>query len=570
MRLLTPPGRSLVAVTLAVTLTLLTAMQAVAHPPAETDHGVDERTFHTLWAGDEDATTKSELRSRTGESPTAMETLAAGTDIPLDAPPRAVERWNHGDLDDFPSTSATRSIHPPNASLADGRFVRDAYAAVFAVQPSTHARLSPSRSPLYVAPNGSVLGAVDYRVHVPANETTGDRRVYWRLNTHRINDTRLLVDGTVETTGNGTHTPVLDYTSLDAYVNSDPRLALVANITVTLRKRIEVCRERDDEGDCVEWDTRIEHPTETVTVADTIDVVTYDLVISGLAARYPNGDLGLLLYKNKPWLGYSLPGGGVRGVWRFYAARNAAWDTLVTSTATGTERRHSPLHPLQVHAYPIEPGATPDTRRTVAILEAFGPRRQSPTLPDRVNLDVLNRSYTASYGLATRAETSQELSAVAIHGLVRGVGVNGANATIVDTPLRESRLTLTVVNTTNATVTVRVDLRDARTGAPIATTGRGGAVVVAGERLNTTSNGSVTTTLPRSTGTITARYDPGRWWRHRPAYVADTDVVHTRGTVLRALGTLYRLAVPVALFGLAVFIIDRVTGWGIWPPWRGV
>lgn len=48
--------------------------------------------------------------------------------------------------------------------------------------------------PLYVALDGNSLGTVDYRVNVPADDTTGDRRVYWSLQSHQINATWLLVD----------------------------------------------------------------------------------------------------------------------------------------------------------------------------------------------------------------------------------------------------------------------------------------------------------------------------------------------------------------------------------------
>jgi len=175
---------------------------AAAHPANETDHGVDERTFTVLWSGDVDGDVN---HRRDEDDLTALRQLTNGTDVPLNEPPGAVEQWNRGDIEDFPETNASVSIHPPDTMTEDGQFIRGAYAELFAVQPSTRARLSPGRTPLSVASSGEVFGTVDYRVDVPANDTIGDRRVAWRFKHHQINSTRLLVDGRREATGNGPH-----------------------------------------------------------------------------------------------------------------------------------------------------------------------------------------------------------------------------------------------------------------------------------------------------------------------------------------------------------------------------
>ena len=228
---------------------------ALAHPENETDHGVDERTFVVLWSNDEDGNVSAQAGD--GEL-AALRQLANGTDIPLNSPPRAVERWNRGDLADFPETGEDVSIHPPDADTEDGRFVRDAYAELFAVQSSTRARLSESRTPLYVASDGNALGTADYRVDVPADDTTGDRRVYWSLQSHRVNSTQLLVDGAVETTGGDSHTVDLAYSDLDDYRGERHTLTLEAEITVTLEKHVRTkerhCRTEGNSTTCwTEW-----------------------------------------------------------------------------------------------------------------------------------------------------------------------------------------------------------------------------------------------------------------------------------------------------------------------------
>ncbi|WP_224448669.1 hypothetical protein [Haloprofundus salilacus] len=546
----------------------LTVTPSAAHPSNKSDHGLNETTYCTLWAGDEDVSNVSALESRPNESSAELCTIAAGTDIPLDTPPKAVEQWNRGDLQEFPTTDATQSVHPLNATLSDGRFIKDAYTEIFAVQPSTRARLSPTDQPLYVASNGTLLGTVDYRVAVPTAETTDNRRTNWEVVDHEIVGTRLLVDGDVESTASGTHTPELPY-SLDSQTDEPHSLTLVAEIAVTVERRVSVCTARDARGTCLEWNTQRERRTETHIVRDSTDVVAYDLTISGYHAVYPNGDLGLVVYKNQPWLGYSLPNGDVRGVWRFYSARDPEWDTLVTSTDEGQTVDHSSLHPLQVHAYPIETGPTPSPRRTVTILETYGVETQPPTLPETVLLGATDEPYTASYGIATRTKsTENDLTAVTAYGLVRGVEADASESSFVTVPLNESELTLDVLNTTEDSVTVRVSLRDTQTGEPINTHGREEYVVLQGQRMNTSDNGTLTTTLSQSTGSVSARYEPGRWWRSVPGYVGDSDVVYVRGPIQSTLSVLYEVAVPVSLFLLSVFFIDRITGWRVWPPWR--
>jgi len=549
----------------AILIASTTAVPTNAHPPNSTDHGVPEETFHKLWAGDQDGATDSANLS----DGSAIEQLANGTDVPLDSPPRAVERWNRGDHREFPATNSAVSIYPPDADTTSQRFIREAYTEVFVVQPSTRARLSSSRQPLYVAPDGTLRGTVDYRVAVPPNDTSGDRRVYSSLESHQVEETMLLVDGEEETTTGGSHTPALPY-SLDGYAGEDHQLTLRANISVRLRKVVEVCTAHNDEGDCTNWRSSVSTPTENVTVTDSIEVTKYDLTVSGFIAQYPNGDLGLVVYKNQPWLGYDLPNGDVCGVWRFYSARDKDWDTLVYSADDGQRTAHSPLHPLQVNAYPIETGPTPSPRRNVTILDVYGTSTEPPTLPSNVTLDILTESYTASYGIGTRASTDERPTSVRAWGLVRGVGAERPVDEFARVEIYESNLTLEVVNQTEDTTTVQVNLQNANTSAPINTADQDGYVVVNGQRVNTSGNGTVTTTIERTPGGVTARYEPGYWWLNPPGYTSDSETVLLQGSVLQVVSTLFRIGVPVSLFLLAVFLIDRITGWRVWPPWRQI
>jgi hypothetical protein len=108
------------------------------------------------------------------------------------------------------------------------------------------------------------------------------------------------------------------------------------------------------------------------------------------------------------------------------------------------------------------------------------------------------------------------------------------------------------------------------TGEPIETAASEGYVVLAGERVQTGADGTLTTTIDRPAGAIDARYEPRHWWFYSTGYVGDSDVTSVRGTALTIVRWIYRAGVPVALFLLAVFFIDRITGVPIWPPWRGL
>jgi len=546
-------------------LTIVATLPATAHPPQYPDHGVPPDTFYTLWSGDSDAPQES-ASARSG-SPRPLRVVANRTDIPLDRPPKAVETWNDGDHQEFPPTNRTISIYPPEAPRESGRFIKEASVSIFSLGPSTEARLSPSSDPRYAAPSGTVRGVADYRVEVPSDQESDLRRVNWTLGDHRINRTTVLVDGEAVNATNGTHTPVLAY-RLEGMAGETHTITLRLRATAELRKEIAVCRERSESDGCLDWDRHVTTLRENVTVHENHTVVKYDPQMSASVARYPDGDVGLVVYQNQPWLGYRLPNGDVRGVWRFYSARDPQWDTLIHSTATRGKQIHSPLHPLRIFAYPISTGPTPTPRGKVSILDIYGPERRAPSLPDVVNLDVIDGTYTASFGIASRAEAA-DVSRVSALGLVRGVNTARSTEGLARVDIDRTRLTLDVVTETNDSITVRAHLRTEGSGVPINTTAKGGYIVVGGERVNTTGTGTIRETVPKSPSrTITARYVPGEWWLEGHGYTADSAAVSIGGPQLQVASTLYTLGVAVGLSLVAVFLLDRVTPAQLWPPWR--
>ena len=246
--------------------TATSAVKSAPVPPPDPDHGVNNSTYYTLWSGDKDEPAASQQAVWSNQSISVMQEIARRTDVPFNSPPKAVEQWNRGDLSDFPHTTANTSIHPPNATLTDGTFVKDAYVEVFTIQPSTHLRQSPTDQSLYVGPNGTVLGTVDYRVERPANYTIRETQVTRTLERAQIREVRLEVDGVVETTVAGTHTPTLNYSELSEYPGQSHKITLGAEIAVTVRKKTKTCTARGNDSDCREWNVTVEQSTETVTV----------------------------------------------------------------------------------------------------------------------------------------------------------------------------------------------------------------------------------------------------------------------------------------------------------------
>jgi len=557
----------LASLALAVLAALAVAVPATAHPPTEPDHGVNETAFPILWSGDVDGNVSE---GGEGDNETeAVRQLANGSDVPLNTPPADVETWNAGEIDEFPSTNRSVSIRPAGANARSGRFVKDAYASIFAIQPSTRARISTGGHSLYVDREGTVLGTVDYRVELPEDDTNGSREVYWSLEDHTFEGTRLLVDGREVASGGGTHTPQFSFEDLDEGPHS---LTLAANVSVRVEEHVRteerVCEQEGNETTC---HTEVNHQytdhNESVTVTDAVDVVVRDLEVSGRRASYPNGDTAIALTANRPWLGHSLPHGNVTGTWRLYSARDQDWDALVYSTANGSARRHSPMHPLQVNAFPFEMGASA-SQGNATVLATDGRSYSAPSLPENVNLDTRNGSYSGTETIVTRVPG--DVSTVRARGFVRGVGTTVDAEDLEEVEVHRSNLTLSVVNESANTTTVHVSLRDETTGAPIDTSGRDGYVVLAGERVNTSGDGTVTRTLRQPGAIISARYEPGHWWNDAPGYVGDSETISVGGPSLQLLATLFRFAIPVGLFGLAVYMVDRVTQWRIWPPWRGL
>jgi len=156
-------------------------------------------------------------------------------------------------------------------------------------------------------------------------------------------------------------------------------LSLEAEIHVRLKKTIRTDVVNGTNVDVV-------YREETRNVSDSIDVEVYDLsaypITPNIRTRIP----ALPSSSPVPGRGYTLTEDGdarVRGVWRFYTARDTNWDALVRSNRTASTEVESDAIPVFVHAYPsrIGPRAEP-VRDGPEIVDTWGltdPLRWEPS-----------------------------------------------------------------------------------------------------------------------------------------------------------------------------------------------
>ena len=534
--------RELTVLIAALCVTSLVTGIVSANPPrpGTEDNGLTENESATLWSRDADNYISQEAsRQRYGDERTSIHQLANGTDITFKRPPETAATWTRNDFTDLEVGGSDTSVHPPHASLEDGVFIEDAHATVFAVQPSTRGHLESGETPLYIAPNGTMRGFIDYRVRIPNGSSSGNSTIQWSVTDHEIEEVRLQKDGETIAKSDGSHTPAIDYQIDDDW---SATLTLEAEIRVRLKKTIRTDVVNGTNVDVV-------YREETRNVSDSIDVEIYDLSASPYYAEYPNGDSGVAIFQSRPWQGYTLTDGGnasVRGVWRFYTARNTNWDTLVRSNRTDSAEVESDAIPVYVHAYPsrIGPRAEP-VRDGPELIDTWGMERPSPlgTIGENINIEVVNQSYETTYGVAVRAE-NVDREALHVAGIVRGV-----NASIVEPDagserqLRRSNLTVEVLQQNESQATLRIELRANETGAPIvlSNTGRrypiggrarNGYITIANREVETNASGVAIVTVDEP-GIYTARYHPGSWIGHNPAYVSATATArwHPLGTI---------------------------------------
>jgi len=170
----------------------------------------------------------------------------------------------------------------------------------------------------------------------------------------------------------------------------------------------------------------------------------------------------------------------------------------VQDSGTNSSARPSPLQPLQVHAYPSKTGAK--TKHPAArVTNVDGEVADPPTLPESIDVDVVSTPYTTSETVITTGQPAF-LNKVDVEGLVRGTGVDLRRASLRETTVHQSELTLTPQETTAETVTVEVKLLDANTGDPIQTANRNGTILLQNQSIETNAAGTTVVTVPARPG----------------------------------------------------------------------
>lgn len=531
--------RSTLMVGLLVTSLAAGVVTAAPPQPGSDDNGLTDNESATLWSRDADNYSSQEAyRQQYGEQRSAVQQVANGTDITFTRPPATAATWTRNDFRGLTAGDADTAVHPPHADLADSTMIKDAHATIFGVHPSTRGHLGGGEEPVYVAPNGTLRGLVDYRVRVPDDQSVGSTTVEWSLADHSVETVRLKQDGEVIAEQAGTQTPSIAYQIDDAW---NATLTLEAEIRVRLKRTVKP-------GPTSDRTIGISYETDTIAVSDSLSVDVYTLAASVYYAEYPNGDDGVAVFQSRPWQGTILTTDGtrrVRGVWRFYTARDPNWDTLVRTTRTDQTTVESAAIPVYVHTYPSRIGPrTEPVRDGPTLIDTWGAPRPSPAtrLGENISIDVVTQPYTPTYGTAIRA-TDVDRDALQITGIVRGVTASlDQQPRSAERQLRASDLSMEVTSQSHSQATLTLELRERHTEAPIALTGdrrdpigndsHAGYITVVDQRVRTNASGIAQVTVAEP-GIYTATYHPGPWLSHTPAYVSDSATArwHPLGTL---------------------------------------
>lgn len=521
---------------------------AAAHPPTEPDHGLNDSEFVKLWSED----------TGTSVSPNdSVSKFISGTsDYSYTDPPQAPEVWNRGEFGELSGLDfrdPNKSIYPAEADLDSSRFgaITDASLEVFSVNPSVFTHRSPIRGARHLGEEGSILAVVDYRVRIPPDA---------ELLNHEIEKT--WIEGLSNDTS-GSHTPVLSYDLDDLGITQ--RLVLKSRISARIKAEFP--------------NGSVRTFRDTVTVSE--DLILRNLYqrlegVRGIRVNYPDGSKSIVLIgPGGAWRGAKLPGGEVRTRWRYFTSKDDRWEELVVDSRNGSSTRHSPAHPVRVHAYPSENGAralSSTGSSLPKILRVFGARFRPPNIPDGVMVNVVEDDYTEVWALEAKYDPNASDQEFRYMGLTRGSGGDISIDRVVD--MRRTELDLEVIDETSTHVTLRVRLREKESGRPIRLEGRAGYIELMGsERVNTSRDGTAHTIIRKPNDYLRAEYVPGAWWDDGGAFTPSSATLAVGNEFVGPLGVatgafrIFGFLLPLLL---VVFMLDRMLGLDLWPPWKKI
>ncbi len=527
-------------------------------------YGVNNSTFQRLWSADTDQPnlTRNAFDSWNISRPEFFRRLAMTTDVPFDRPPEAVEAWNSGDLQDFTPGNNTQSVHPDGVTLRNSEFIRDAYVATYAVQPSTILHQSNGTTH-YIAPEGDVLTTADYRVRTPDDDPIGPVQRTWDISEARIERVVLKTDNETQDAGAG-HTTTLHYSGM----TGSPTLTVQAEVVVEVEEIIRTCDDfngstrRCDSS----WNITVEEHSDNVTVTSRREVRVNDLsdaTIERVEFDAEPERTGAILLPENMWARMTIDengGTGVRNTYVYYTAGKENWHELTTSTAIWNESHRSSVRPLQVHAFPrpsgarVTDGLQPNwSQPRLGIDHRSATQLSAPTVPDTFHINS-GEPYPTTTRLAV---SSIELAAddfeqVTVHGIVRSHSRTVSAETTRTVRATNVSVTILESNATEATLQVRV--RENATGAPVTT----GDVQVGSASASLSGSGVAIVTVSNPPNLVEARYEPAAWWNTTQPYASSSEVEQLPLTFpsfedlisLAVVTVLWFIPVGILLFGV--------------------
>nr|WP_317176006.1 hypothetical protein [Halovivax sp. KZCA124] len=489
-------------------------------------YGVENSTFQILWSEDVDDGNLSvddfEGANVSSDGEFAAR-LAKSTDVSFEQPPDAVATWNDGDFEGFSPGGDDESVHPDGASLEDDEYIKDAYVEIYAVQPSTILH-EDNGTTQYVAPDGDVLAISDYRVLLPEDDTSGSEQDEWSLTETSIDSIELKADGQTLSTSDG-HQATLSYEDLSGSVE----LTVEAEITATIKHVSLDCPDwvvvdRVCEGI---WSEEVDHLERSKTVTASRDVVVSQLSeSSGTRVKFEADDdrTGAVINANSTWSTIDVDGDvQARSNWWFYTAGKSGWHTMVSSTATESTQSVSSLRPLQVNAYPDRetpdvPAQSIDGENSLIIEEAWGAKQSGPSLPENIDIDPAETYVDAdSIALSSATLEADAFDEVTVQGIVQGQ----SQTVSLDEPqtVRETDLTLSVLESNSTRATVLAEVTENTTDDPVST----GQVVVGDRSTSVNASGIAVLEVGSSSSLVRGQYVPQEWWQTDRPYASAED-----------------------------------------------
>ncbi len=569
-----------IAILLTLTSFAATAAADEFTPPEERSHQVDG-DFHKLWS-------QYHTDNLDPSSTEAVEFMSSSSGYLYLEPPRAPDRWNRREIQEFEGGGNDSSIYPGHRTGdlkdGDGGLIHDAYVEVFAVTPSTKVHYggvpedidegqdaagsqqleipdTPEDTLLVPEEGGEIHLAMDYRVDGSVDEQDVQLWVYdGRYQVEQVIDPDHPAEAIWQGSGpeaGGSITA--SYNELEAGFSGE--LAVSAFVGVQAGGEID------------------EEPDDGVTVDTSVEVTPYGFQEDGpppalgRAGVHPDGSSALFLafLEERGWSSIEFDDGTtVHSNLRFYSARDTDWDTALRSNATETWGDTRGYHPLQVHAYPSRSGVTVSGEATVE--EAIGPPRTPPELPGDVAFDLPDEVYMSPNLLDVRHGASTH--SVSIQGAVRSsYGEPRMSPTTQE--IRDTDLDIEVQQRRGDMVQLAVRLEDSE-GNPIDTRTGDDYIEIAGHgEVQTGLDGTTLVNLstPASAG-VTANYVAGDWHEApegEPGYL-DTravTVLNQDYSPAEEAGMLLQLLMFLTPFFILVYMFDRMLGLELWPPWRG-